>query len=768
MKRILHLLRWHLSHYRWLVAGILLVTIVLASIPLLGIATRDAEPVFFLSLIPYLGGAALLCTMLVHSQPHTGSDSFWMTRAFSRREFLVAQYLVLFLVLAAPSLFTLCVHAVWMDGSVFTAIQVWLILFGMMSAIFAAAVLTSNVFYTSALVFAAFFVFGFTADALDTRIEGLDFNPRTIFISFPLCGLIALLISGIFRYRLWTGRALFVAFALLIPAIGLSMPQFMKRIEMLSSIKSISLSFRDDPGDSPDALSFISNTLVEAGNKNLLIVPTQARVVSESKSYVLDYWDVEIASLAPDAILRHFPSDAMIRAQYSSIGSSSLESGLGMRIRNESGSRSTREMKIDTETEGEVWSDVYEVLPLGVIPFQEGERSTREGHSIQVHTIKKSATKQEVEFTLERFGTEGLFPRSGDTHYSIVLFSPSAGSGVCGEINEFYGRGTYSPVVEGRTDTLAFPLNGTFTEADDVEMHVFMICSLRQRLHSAMKFQPGIYQSNDGSRKGSDPDFASIKDLDTFTDSWLEKALSPGANHVKNQSRESLLARSDSELETILKTMVGRDVPLLLFEECFRGRKSAARLPIDLLVDLAPEHPVLFDLVMRHKKSGKGVPAADALLKSSDAIFPPGVSILAARSGDETLVPKLKEQFLASKTELNRFHDALEPLIDEKELAEMIDITWRKAEVEIISDYRIAPTASRYGHRGALASLIISMESQSPKQRPNTDQFKEIKAQINLSPEQGKWDEAKLAKWISDRAGDFQYSPESRKWFAER
>ena len=718
MKRILHLLRWHLSHYRWLVAGILLVTVVLASVPLLGIPTRSAETVFFLSLFPYLGGAALLCTMLVHSQPHTGSDSFWMTRAFSRREFLVAQYLVLFLVLGMPSLLTLCVHAVWMDGSVITAIQVWLILIGTMSAIFAAAVLTSNVFYTSALVFAAFCVFGFSADALDTRIDGLDFNKYTIFISFPLCGLIALLLSGLFRYRLWTGRALFIAFALLIPAIGLSMPRFMKQIEVLPPMDTISLSLRDDPGDSPDALSFISNTLVETGNKNLLVVPAHARVVAGSKSYALDYWDVEIASLAPDAILRHFPSDATIRTQYSRIGSSGLEPGMGIRIRNSSGSRATREMKIDAETEGEVWSNVYEVVPLGVVPLREGESSTGEGYSLQLHTIKKSATAQEVEFTLERFGTEGLFPMRGSLPCSVVLFSPSAKSGVYGELDDFYGSGTFSPVVAGRTDTLDFPLSRTFTEADDVEMHVFMIRPSSQLLHTTMKFQPGIYLSDDGSSKGSDPDLGSIKDLDAFTDSWLERALSPGANRVKNQSRESLLARSDSELETILKTMVERKVPLSLFEECFRGRKSVARLSIDLLVDLAPEHPVLFDLVMRHKKSGKGVPAAVALLNSSDAIFPPSVSILAARSGDKTLVPKLKEQFLASKTELNRFHDALEPLVDEEELAEMIDITWRKAEVRIISAYRIAPTASRYGHRGALISLITSMESRSPKQRP--------------------------------------------------
>ena len=767
MNRIFHLLRWHFRHYRWLIGGILLVTLVLASVPMLGLTTRATEPVFFLSLVPYLAGAALLCTLLIHSQPHTGSDSFWMTRAFTRREFLAAQYLVLFLVLALPCLIILCAHAIWMEGSVLSAIQIWLLLLGIMSVIFAAAVLTSNVFFAAGLLFAAYLIVGVSAVTLENSYQGFDFNEWTIFVSFPLCGLVALLITRFSRHRLRTSLLLFIIFPLLIPAISVSMPRFMKQNDTLPAKDSIRISFRDDPGESTDALSFSSNTLVETANKNILIVPTEARVKLKDTRYTIGYWQTEIEAAAPDAILRHFPADALIKSSNPTMEQYRISSGRGITMTNANGTYQTKVMSIDSPVEGEVSAQVYEVFPLEAIPLREGERSIREGHSIKVNTIDRNSINQVVTFTLKRFGKDPLISRRSEDIYSVVLFSPSAKSGVYGDVNEFYGRGTFSPVVDGRTDSLRLPLNRTFTEADDVEMHVFVIRKLDRTLKTSMTFQPGNYPIGQGGRGENDPHLTSIKDLDAFTEAWIAEALSAGSNRSNNALRKSLLARTDSELAILLEAMLEKKVPLGLFEQCFRGRKDASRLPVDRLIALAPEHPVLFDIVMRHKKSDKGVSAAAALLKSSDAIFPPSVSILAARSEDENLLPKLREQFLASKTELNKFHDALEPWMDEKELQEMVDTAWRKAEVEIISAYRIAATASEYGYRDALISLMTSMESQSPKQRANTDQFKEIKAQVYLTPEQKEWDGVKLAKWMSDMAGDFKYSPESKGWFAE-
>ncbi|MEM1222155.1 MAG: hypothetical protein AAGH40_05275 [Verrucomicrobiota bacterium] len=394
---IFHLFKWQLRQQRILIplnAAIIILFLLAQSLHQPG----DMWDAILVIGIWFLGiGVALLIDRLAHSQPFTGTESFWMTRPFNRQSLVYSQVLLIIVFVALPVLLGMCWHTFQLDGNgvhYLMDLCVWGMLISGLLYIYAISIVTPH-FIGSAILLILSQIIMWVPLSLINPYASDDI----LIILYPIFGLITIFSLIAFCKRITRVRYVILTLAALVPIFVVQFEEIY--LKDLLSNKTVEVEIRPFP-DTEQVFTHASYYFpIQFTNlpNDAIAQPQYFNINTQKKiSYSGRFSERNLHGIFADRIITLFP-EAKEVVSLAPIPKERYRTDLRAGSQKELTSVEQFTLKEPTKFQSQI--NFYSYRHVGGLPLKKGATWIQNGLKARVKEVKKitSETIVTLEFT---------------------------------------------------------------------------------------------------------------------------------------------------------------------------------------------------------------------------------------------------------------------------------------------------------------------------------------------------------------------------------
>ena len=253
--------------------------------------------------------------------------------------------------------------------------------------------------------------------------------------------------------------------------------------------ETISVGFAETPPADADAMKdshwYFFNISSERTDE--IFVPTSFLGSPFTGSREVHYfhylWQEVRKVMLGDVILRNLPAGTELRGREQNWRSYQAAFA----------SKEAKIVRVREEKEALLFGQKHRLIPVGQLPLKVGSSSAAEGYRASIREVDFRTTKLLVQVQVGWAIDALMKTKRKGFRTAWVLYSPSAQRGVLTTGNMNHPRkGFQTKVIRTYRESLSFPLPETFTEENDLELHVFYL-EEGERLKFDVSIPPGEY-----------------------------------------------------------------------------------------------------------------------------------------------------------------------------------------------------------------------------------------------------------------------------------
>ena len=693
------------------------------------------------SMIAWVLGVVIILR-LVLGQPYLSTDSFWRSRPFTRRSYLMGQLLFVLLCIALPLLLVMFIHT-WnyegLEENWSSAVSHWLIYAASFFAIFAAAVHSRGFGGALGLIGLTFVVLLFTA-----YLREVVLNIRPVFEEWiwnwalPITAIFVTALAFLPDSLIKGRRLAFMSSLIFITMIVSFLPLQERAIFRVDYDPEFQAEVEVELSLERDA-SRVTRT------NYITYVSKEPDVAVQPQSISVKILDEEIAemmveshnSISNESLLTRENAFAAIQKKFSADtrffnteNSASDADRFTTITKHGKGAKSEflRQLKVESPTEGQLIVRRYRLLDLPPLELKSDAITTGGGVKISYQRLDFRPSYLNFSATISRHTTGPMFRqdfRSGLITW--VLYSPSKKVAMVTRETQWYQSDDYAgPALRLGSDQKDFFLNSEFEGVTDLELHPCLFLPMK-RVALPVTVKAGTYESD-----------------------W-------SVNHVRKAVRELVESAqaNDPKLITAIEEM--KPFQIGSFRDYLIRSQNAEKVPVSVLLKAVKKYWELASVLESHPDREAVIAGCADWLAEADEMLHPVVVDCASRSHDAQLIPALMKQFEAlTYRHENVLRHLREMGASDDELRPLVIRNWRKGHS------RLNIAAAAYGEEDAFYSALELIERSKGKRQASAMQ--KLKAILHLSEEQKTWDRQRLLRWLRANASEMKFDASMKKY----
>lgn len=495
MRTLLHLFKWQIRQHR----SLLLINSAVLALILIAPLVINSEALSSITLIGKILALLTFCILagnMIHTQPYTGSESFWMTRPITRRKLLGAQCLLLLLWIAVPTLLGMLAITFHLDGEAthyLGTLLTWGIYMALLCFVFAIAITTPNPLVSLVVLFSIMLLTGFAAFSVKSVSSNRSPNPDTLVFLVPILGLLVLFGTALFIKKLTIARLLIIGLGVSVIPLQSAWRLFhlwQQESDLISNPSQIEIGPEPDPDADLSETSYFYPVQFTSNETNRITIPWHLWLKSDTGELIQKSFGRESTFIHPfftDKMRIFFPDAEDI------VSTDKMPPSLdtsGNEFKNRKGEHLDT-VSFREEAKAQLGLKEYSMQHVGGFSVFETASKSESGLKVTIHDTSDQKGLTQIKYTLQANVAVDIYAKQRGSVY-IALYDPKTKQLII-QLNQVdhLRNQAYSLVSAGTDSTLSIPSS---LITPDTKLHFFLVDELSD-YYIVTTAQPGTYLS---------------------------------------------------------------------------------------------------------------------------------------------------------------------------------------------------------------------------------------------------------------------------------